>query len=74
MFKHLVNKKSKLAKDRKLIDCGKDWILFYLISFPVSPALAKHGFLLAPGDLTRVAKVVTYIESVAGKDPKEERD
>jgi len=74
MFKSMAKKKVVHDKERKLVNCGLDWILYFLIAVPVTLALARHGFLVIIGGLVRIAKVVTYIESFGGGDPKEERD
>lgn len=78
MFQHLVNGKSTTDENRKLIDCSKDWILYNLIAFPVSRKLEVLGFLMTrDSSKSRLAKVVTYIESIVGtkaREAREERD
>lgn len=78
MFQYLVKGESVTDENRKLIDCGEDWILYHLIAFPVSRKLEVLGFLMtADSSKSRIAKVVTYIESIVGKkarEPRENRD
>lgn len=78
IFQYLVDGKSTKDDNRKTIDCGRDWILYNLIAFPVSRKLQVLGFLMtAGGPESRIAKVVTYIESIVGKnadEPREKRD
>lgn len=64
MFTQVVNNEVKHDRTRQMFDCSLDWVMYYLISVPVTLALAKHGLLNIVGDVvTRSAQVVAYIVS-----------
>lgn len=75
LFKYLVKNKTTKDENRRMIDCGADWILYSLVAFPVTRKLEPHGFLMtADVSKARKAKVVAYVESMVGNSPDEPRE
>ena len=66
MFAKTYGKKVVHDSSRTLVNCAKHLVLWLLISSCVTLALARHGFLMVVNSSQRrVARVVTYIESLA---------
>ncbi len=59
--------------NRKMYDCKRDAVMFYLITAPVTLALAKHGLLKMPDGRSREGRIATWIESEGGPEPPEQR-
>lgn len=65
MFAKTYGKKVVHDSSRTMVNCAKHLVLWLLISSCVTLALARHGFLMVVNSSQRrVARVVTYIESV----------
>lgn len=66
MFRKTYGEEVKYDSSRTMINCAKCGVLWILISSWATVVMASHGFLMVVGSsLTRVARVVTYIESKA---------
>ena len=66
MFAKTYGEKVVHDSSRTLVNCAKHLVLWLLISSCVTLALARHGFLMVVNSSQRrVARVVTYIESIA---------
>lgn len=67
MFRKTYGEEVKYDDSRTMINCAKCGVLWILISSWVTLVLATHGFLMVVGtSLTRVARVVAFIESKGG--------
>lgn len=67
MFTRVYDDDVEHDESRTLVNCRYHSVMWYLISCFVTHVMATHGFLMVVGkNFQRVARVVTYIESLGG--------